>query len=130
MRQASIAEDHSIPPEPCMHRESTEVRVMTVEPQTFDNEIDIPPPAPPPNGPLFRSYSGPIGNPKEEIEAVNNNRGTRVILRVNGGMYTTWYYYQDVRGNFYYITVTNFGHGPDVAFLLLDGPIDVNELDS
>jgi hypothetical protein len=86
---------------------------------------DEPPPHPPP---LNRSFGGRILNSKQDIEHINSNRGVRLMLMVNDNMYTTWYYYQDHDGKFYYIIVSNYGNGPIETFQELDGPIDVNSL--
>jgi len=82
---------------------------------------DDPPPHPPR---LRRSFSGYITNIPEEIYMVNNNRGTRVILNVRTNAYTTWYYYHDDYGKFFFVISINLGNGPTEEFQELDGPID------
>jgi hypothetical protein len=99
---------------------------MNVNNFNFDN------PPPPPQ--LQRAHRIGIGNTPQEIEKVNNNRGIRIILYVNGGgPYTTWYYYQDDAGKFFKIASTLSrveGEPPTIEYQELDGPLDPTQLSS
>ena len=81
---------------------------------------------------LRRSHRNGIENPPKDIEKVNNNRGIRIILYVNGGgPYTTWYYYQDEAGKFFKIaeTISRIdGELPSIEYQELDGHLDPTRL--
>lgn len=94
---------------------------------------------PPPPAKLERQHRQGIFNNPEEIDQVNNNRGSRVILLVNGGgLNTTWYYEHDTDGKFFKISSTThiiFDPNTHLSRIItreepveLDGPIDSERL--
>lgn len=85
---------------------------------------DIPPP-PPVARPTF---SGRIYNTKEEIEHVNMNRNTKVILQVISSDRTTWYYSQNKDGEFFYIVSKYLESGRLEEIIKLNKPLSATDL--
>jgi hypothetical protein len=101
----------------------------TFEEQTYeqlDNLIQQILPKPPT---LQRQHRLPVDNTREEINSVNNNPGSRIILNVGGGgLYTVWYYGQTLDGRFYKETFTGVDRiHQEINYL--DGPLDPNICD-